>query len=395
MIRRCILSCIFLLVLDAAILGQQDCTLQSAAKKMADWGSAASGYTQYRWEKEAKQFKDALIGSGITLSGFVVDAGGIKVEGGIASFNASLRCSQVLEAGCAGSYRSTESFNVSGLDRVDILIKDTSDRLALDISGSMRVDIIGRIRAARLESSRIFLEVVITTWRPSKVREEEKLAFVTIPAGKFMMGCSPGDSGCDGDENPRHEVTISRSFELGKHEGTQAQWIRLMGNNPSSFSEDDRHPVANVSWNDALAFVAKLNTLNDGYRYRLPTEAEWEYAARGGTTGLCYGDLDAIGWYDANSAGRTHPVGQKQPNGFGLYDMLGNVWEWCSDWYGEGYYGSSPAADPRGPSTGQNRVLRGGSWLDFARLARVSVRLRYVPDLRLDLYGFRVCREKL
>jgi formylglycine-generating enzyme required for sulfatase activity len=221
------------------------------------------------------------------------------------------------------------------------------------------------------------------------------MEFVSIPAGKFMMGCSAGDSQCYGDENPRHEVTISRSFELGKYEVTQGQWVKVMGNNPSSFKGDDRLPVEQISWNDAQGFVMKLNTLNDGYRYRLPTEAEWEYAARGGADGPYYGNLDAIAWYDSNSGSKTHPVGQKQPNGYGLYDMLGNVWEWCSDWYGESYYGGSPAADPKGPSSGQYRVVRGGSWGGNSWDARVSYRLRYVAVDRLDDYGFRVCRERL
>jgi len=221
------------------------------------------------------------------------------------------------------------------------------------------------------------------------------MEFVSIPAGRFAMGCSPGDSQCGGDENPRHEVRISRSFELGKYEVTQGQWVKVMGNNPSNFKGDDRLPVEQVSWNEAQAFIAKLNDLNDGYRYRLPTEVEWEYAARGRTTGPYYGNLDAIAWYDSNSGSKTHPVGQKQPNGFGLYDMVGNVWEWCADWHGESYYGSSPATDPNGPSSGQYRVLRGGSWNYVARYARVSGRGRGSPDGRYNCDGFRVCREPL
>jgi formylglycine-generating enzyme required for sulfatase activity len=221
------------------------------------------------------------------------------------------------------------------------------------------------------------------------------MQFVTIPSGKFIMGCSAGDSQCEGNENPRHEVTISRSFELGKHEVTQEQWVKLMVNNRSYSKGDDRLPVENLSWNDAQAFIAKLNALNDGYRYRLPTEAEWEYAARGGTAGSYYGNLDTIAWYVSNSRGTTHHVGQKQPNGYGLYDMLGNVWEWCSDWYGESYYGSSPAADPKGPSSGQYKVLRGGSLAYVSRYARVSSRLRNNPGYWSLDCGFRVCREKL
>jgi formylglycine-generating enzyme required for sulfatase activity/tRNA A-37 threonylcarbamoyl transferase component Bud32 len=222
-----------------------------------------------------------------------------------------------------------------------------------------------------------------------------EIAFVSIPAGRFWMGCSPGDGQCYGDENPRHEVEITRSFQLGKYEVTQGQWMKVMGSNPSSFKGDDRLPVEQVSWNDVQAFIAKLNALNDGYRYRLPTEAEWEYAARGGTTGPYYASLDEIGWYHQNSERKTHPAGQKQPNGFGLYDMTGNVWEWCSNWYGEGYYVSSPFEDPRGPSSGQNRVLRGGSCLVDSGSTRVSFRLRGSPEVSSEDAGFRVCREPL
>jgi formylglycine-generating enzyme required for sulfatase activity len=218
------------------------------------------------------------------------------------------------------------------------------------------------------------------------------IEFVSIPAGKFMMGCSLGDSQCAAFENPRHEVTISRGFELGKYEVTQGQWVRVMENNPSYFKGDDRLPVEQVSWSDAEAFIANLNAANDGYGYRLPTEAEWEYAARGGTEGPYYGDLDAISWNISNSGSKTHPVGQKQPNGYGLYDMLGNVDQWCWDWYGD--YGSSPAIDPRGPSSGQYKVLRGLSIFTLSRYARVSNRARELPANR-RVVGFRVCREKL
>ena len=220
------------------------------------------------------------------------------------------------------------------------------------------------------------------------------MEFVTIPAGKFMMGWSPGDKSYNSDY-PRHEVTITKGFELGQYEVTQGQWVKVMGKNPSHFKGDDRLPVEKVNWNDAQAFIAKLNALDDSYRYRLPTEAEWEYAARGGTTGPYYGDLDVIAWYYSNSGGKTHPVGQKQPNEYGLYDMLGNVWEWCSDWYGKGYYSVSPAADPQGPSSGLRRVLRGGSWYFDSLYAHVSYRDTFFLTLRFSFNGFRVCRQKL
>jgi formylglycine-generating enzyme required for sulfatase activity len=219
------------------------------------------------------------------------------------------------------------------------------------------------------------------------------LEFVTIPARRFWMGCSPEDKQCWPMELPRHEVEITRSFELGKYEVTQGQWIKIMGNNPSKFKGDDRRPIDSVSREDVQLFLEKLNALKDGYTYRLPTEAEWEYAARAGTTGPLYGELDEIGWHNGNSSNKTHPVGQKQPNSFGLYDMIGNVWEMCSDWKDDGYYASSPLKDPQGPSPGKGRVLRGGSGFSGGYEERVSWRSWRYPEKGLDI-GFRLCREK-
>jgi formylglycine-generating enzyme required for sulfatase activity len=227
--------------------------------------------------------------------------------------------------------------------------------------------------------------------RSSPINEIE---FASIPAGKFMMGCSADDNDCSPNEKPRHEVTISQGFEMGKYEVTQGQWTGMMDNNPSHFTGNDRLPVERVSWNDAQAFITKLNALNDGYRYRLPTEAEWEYAARAGTNGSCYGNLSAIAWYKANSGGETKSVGQKQPNGFGLYDILGNVWEWCSDGYWESYYGHSSAIDPRYPSSGPYRIVRGGSWDLDEHWLRVSDRGWDPPDGKHGNFGLRVCRQK-
>jgi formylglycine-generating enzyme required for sulfatase activity len=203
-----------------------------------------------------------------------------------------------------------------------------------------------------------------------------------------MMG---SNNGAD-DQKPMHRVTISEAFYMGKYEVTQAQWHAVMGNNPSNFKRCGGNcPVENVSWFDAQDFVNKLNEANDGLKYRLPSEAEWEYACRAGTTGDYYGqDVNEIGWYADNSGKKTRPVGGKQPNAFGLYDMSGNVWEWCSDWYDENYYASSPATDPRGPGNGQYRVLRGGSWAYDAPLLRSASRDWLAPAFGLSAFGFRV-----
>lgn len=220
------------------------------------------------------------------------------------------------------------------------------------------------------------------------------IEFVRIVPGDFMMGCSANDTQCYNDEKPAHLVRLSNEFEIAKYEVTQAQWQSVMSDNPNAFKAADR-PIDNVSWNDVQEFLQRLNARQDGYRYRLPTEAEWEYAARAGSTGIYAGSLDRMGWHSQNGEGQTHPVGQKQPNAWGLYDMHGNVWEWVQDWYNDSYYGSSPAADPVGPPTGQSRVMRGGSWMYVARYASASARFRYGPDDKSNDLGFRCVREAI
>jgi formylglycine-generating enzyme required for sulfatase activity len=218
--------------------------------------------------------------------------------------------------------------------------------------------------------------------------------FVKIQPGDFMMGCSANDSECNESEKPAHRVRITKAFEMGKYEVTQAQWEPVMGSNPSNFKGGDR-PVEQVSWNDVQLFLQRLNRRNDGYRYRLPTEAQWEYAARAGTAGAYAGSLDAMAWYSKNSGSQTHPVGQKQPNAWGLYDMHGNVTEWVQDWYDANYYKSSPASDPQGPASGTTRVLRGGSWDYNTRVSRVSYRGYNGPSDRINYFGFRCVREAI
>jgi len=215
------------------------------------------------------------------------------------------------------------------------------------------------------------------------------MQFARIPAGSFLMGSDSGRY----YERPEHDVTISRSFFLQTTEVTQGQWQAVMGSNPAHFKKGDDYPVENVSWDDVQAFLKKLNALDPGKNYRLPTEAEWEYACRAGTSGVRYGGLDAIAWYFNNSDGHTHPVGQKQPNAWGLYDMLGNVGEWCADWYDRDYYANSPATDPQGPSSGKGLILRGGSWGDDDNHVRSAYRNWLSPVDRFNFYGFRCTRD--
>jgi formylglycine-generating enzyme required for sulfatase activity len=219
----------------------------------------------------------------------------------------------------------------------------------------------------------------------TRVNPKDGLTYVWIPADKFMMGCSPGDSECYPNESPRNEVSITKGFWMGQTPVTQEAYQRVMGSNPSTF-KGPRLPVETVSWDKAQAYCKAIGM-------RLATEAEWEYAARAASMAPRYGSLDAIAWHSGNSGEKTQEVGQKQPNRFGLYDTLGNVWEWVADWYEEQYYGQSPATDPPGPASGQYRVLRGGSWYDVPRNVRSSIRFWNEPTLRLHLIGFRCAGE--
>ena len=203
---------------------------------------------------------------------------------------------------------------------------------------------------------------------------------IPVEGGTFTMGATAEQGGeADDDEKPTHQVTLS-SYAIGKHEVTQALWQAVMGNNPSQFKGDNL-PVERVSWDDCQEFISKLNSIT-GRSFRLPTEAEWEFAARGGKKSKGYkysgsNNLDEVAWYDGNSGNQTHPVGTKKPNELGIYDMSGNVWEWCADWYDN--YSSSPSTDPTGPSSGSFRMSRGGSWNVDAWYCRVSYRNRSRP----------------
>ena len=216
--------------------------------------------------------------------------------------------------------------------------------------------------------------------------------FVWIPPGTFVMGSPVGEEGREPDE-VQHTVTLTQGYWLSDHEVTQAEYQSVVGSNPSNWKGESL-PVETVSWDDAVAYCTKLTEreraagrITAQQAYRLPTEAEWEYAARAGTTGARYGELDAIGWWSGNSGNQTHPVKQKAPNAWGLHDMVGNVWEWCSDWYGD--YPTVAVTDPTGPSSGSGRVVRGGSWFNDAGRVRSAYRDGIVLGDRDVTVGFR------
>ncbi|MDR1165999.1 MAG: formylglycine-generating enzyme family protein [Deltaproteobacteria bacterium] len=224
--------------------------------------------------------------------------------------------------------------------------------------------------------------------QPQEVTNSIGMEFVLIQPGTFTMGSEEWT-----DASPRRQVSITKPFYLGKFPVTQKEWETVMGSNPSSFKGSD-NPVETISWDDARIFLAKLNALEKTERYRLPTEAQWEYAARAGATseyilGDTIENLDDYAWHADNSDKSTHPVGLKKPNPWGLYDMIGNVWEYQNDWHDRNYYANAPNADPIGPTDGESRISRGCSW-DFIFTCAFGYRAAFKPSSADDDVGFRV-----
>ena len=228
--------------------------------------------------------------------------------------------------------------------------------------------------------------------QPRELTNSIGMKLVFIPPGEFMMGSPEDEEGRLEHEGPQHRVKITKGFYMGATEVTQAQWKAVMGNNPSSFKGDNL-PVENVSWNGAMDFCRKLSAM-EGKTYRLPTEAEWEYACRAGSTGpyAGTGKLDDMGWYRDNSGDKTHAVATKQANAWGLYDMHGNVWEWCQSQYKAYPYREDDGRESFVDKTGL-RVLRGGCWSYSAFFCRVSYRIYFIlPTNWGSTYGFRCAR---
>ena len=223
-----------------------------------------------------------------------------------------------------------------------------------------------------------------TAGQAGQARKNPKdgLDYVWIPPGKFTMGCSTGDTKCQDEEKPAHKVTITRGFWLGRTEVTGAAFQKFAKatHRENEGGDDSSMPVLRANWNDATHYCEWAGM-------RLPTEAEWEFAARANTTEPRYGPLDEVAWYDGNSGGKAHPVGGKRPNPWGLYDMLGNLGEWVSDWFGP--YNQNVSTDPAGPERGRYRVVRGGTWLDYGMACRASSRNAFDESDRTDRFGFR------
>jgi len=223
------------------------------------------------------------------------------------------------------------------------------------------------------------------------------MELVMIPAGSFRMGGDKTLEQAEDHENPIHTVSFSKPLLMGKYAVTQAHWAVVMDNNPSKF-EDDLRPVETISWHDAQDFIEALNNREDTKGYRLPTEAEWEYAARAGSeSAYAFGSesvrLDEFAWYKKNAQNQTHPVGQLAPNAWGLYDMHGNVHEWCQDWFDRGYYSQSPSQAPGGPAEGLAKSLRGGDWGSDRWYCRCASRSLGSPSRRSNRVGFRIIKD--
>ena len=230
-----------------------------------------------------------------------------------------------------------------------------------------------------------------------RVNLKDGLKYVWIPAGTFTMGCSPGDSQCYPNEKPAHRVTITKGFWMTQTPVTAQAYKRFVaamgrqmphGPNGNETWADQDVPVSTMNWSDAQAYCGWIGG-------RLPTEAEWEYAARGGSTAARYGELEEVAWYYNNSGTHPHDVGKKPANAFGLYDMLGNIDEWVGDWYSATYYQNSPPKDPTGPATGQERVIRAGNWMEIPQSVRASYRFKLPPNLSSVSFGFRCAAHEV
>ena len=303
----------------------------------------------------------------------------------------------------------TGSVRVKALPGAAVWLDD-SNRGAIDSSGELlltgisygahqlRVTAPGKVDASHSIVVAGGAEMPVAATLADAVREnpQDGLKYVWIARGSFLMGCSPGDNDCADAEKPAHQVTLPGAYWIGQTEVTvgaykrfvKAGRVKMPPAAPKLYRgwSNGNFPMVDVVWDEANQYCAWAGG-------RLPTEAEWEYAARGGSPQARYGSLDQIAWSKENAGNQTHEVAGKLANGYGLFDALGNVWEWVNDWYDPNYYQSGPTQNPSGPATGQERVLRGGSWIVDPKLLRVSDRYSIKPDARSDYFGFRCVWE--
>ena len=271
---------------------------------------------------------------------------------------------------------------------IDYLL--TGDASSINL-GNADVDLDGEVSISDVSA---LIDYLLTGSWPPVTFTVNGVTFRMIPVdgGSFAMGANDSDPLANSNEKPAHQVTLS-AFSIGETEVTQALWYAVMGMNPSHFPSFD-HPVEAVSWEECQEFITQLNQMT-GKTFRLPTEAEWEFAALGGNKSMGYrfagsNNIGTVAWYSSNSDGTTHPVATKAPNELGLYDMSGNVFEFCADWYSADYYSNSPEKNPTGPDEGTRRVIRSGSWMDYIDASRVTSRYSSTPDYHSKCYGLRL-----
>ena len=306
---------------------------------------------------------------------------------------------------CGGNLISDGEYQIKGKG----LVWHTSANASLELNSGITIEVDGVTKFSSTligltTDTRYFVRAYATNDLGTGYGQEreftttilDNIEMIFVQGGTFEMGSedSYSEEGYN-DENPMHLVTLS-SFEMGKYEVTQGQWKKVMGSNPSHL-KGDLLPVDRVSWDDVQIFITKLNE-QTGLEYRLPTEAEWEFAARGGmeensTVYAGSNTIEDVTWFDGNSGNVSHNVGGKQANELGIFDMSGNVYEWCKDWYSISYYSDSPSDNPQGPSTGFYRVFRGGSWYNIDDHCRVAHRNAYYSNSRNYYLGFRLARS--
>jgi len=286
----------------------------------------------------------------------------------------------------------------SGLHQIILRVKDSHGQWSSEITRNLRVEAI-EIPSTEIDDTtpESVPSITPTADLVETFTKTIGMEFVLIPAGAFEMGSPSDEDGGYSNEGPVHHVKIEKAFHMGRYEVTQKQWRAIMGDNPSHFKGDDL-PVETVSWDDVQEFIKKLNEKEGTDKYRLPSEAEWEYACRAGTTTrYSFGDSESklgyYAWYTDNSDKKTHPVGQKKPNSWGLYDMYGNVREWVLDSWHDSYDGA-PADGSAWEGDGATRVIRGGGWGDGAGTCRSACRYHGLPRGRFEDLGFRLLKEK-